>query len=559
MTSPSQPRLGRALLWLLLALAASIAIMNWNVRDPHPGAVPEPANAPVADQRSDLPAWVEHRQPQPALVKPGRLPTPAGPLAIEDPAIEDVESHCRPITTFGRCEGDVAKACVANSVVSVDCAARHGRCAMTDEGAQCLPHRSDDPSECTGSETATCSGSTLSRCVDGLWTRLDCAARKAACETTRDGARCATDMPAPPRAAVEVCDGIDNDADGRVDESGACDAVKLVAFIAKDHQPADFEVRMRVELSILNRVFAPMVFQWAKTVQTEAPREWLLSDFTTPVARKLARGELDGFYIPILFVSRLATQPPKGGWSTLPNNHCGGERVSDAPSPPEGLIVVSEARQLDTLAHEMGHYLGLCHTFYQLAPVASRGPEVAECNLTGDGICDTPPDPGPEKCARGPDCALDCGNAAAPDPTNIMSYYVGCRRLLTAEQLAEARRNLALRRGWFPCLDPKACTCDPGAPGQCPAEMSCEPSETLAGPWTCNLDGPALPGVACIDPNQCSAGSFCLQQSSGERLAAHCVRPCREGDLCTCTDVGLAFRVCREDLPFALDTGRAPE
>jgi hypothetical protein len=546
MTSPGKPRLGRALLWLLVALAVSLAMLNWKVSSPDLRVAPDPPSA----QPREPAARVSPQSPAPhrTLVTPSQ-----SPASVLPPVIEDVESHCRPITSFGRCRGDVAEACVANEVVRIDCAARHGRCVLTSEGAQCLPHTPGNSSECIGREAATCSGTTLLHCVDGSWARFDCATRKGTCEPEQDGAHCANDTPAPSRIPVDVCDGVDNDADGRVDEAGACDAVKLVAFVANGFDPARLEARMQVELSILNRVYAPTVFQWARTTRTDAAGAWFASELLTPVARKLARGEIDGFYVPVLFVARLTGQPPKAGRSTLPNGRCGGVRVSDAASPTEGLIVLAEARHPDTLAHEMGHYLGLCHTFEQLAPVAPRNPVVAECKRTGDAICDTPPDPGPEQCATGPGCVMDCGNAPeVGDPSNIMSYYMGCRRLLTAEQLAEANRNLALRRGWFPCLDPKACPCDPGAHEQCPAEMSCQPDDALAGSFTCNLDGPSLPGVPCLDSNQCGAGSFCLEQSSGEGHAAHCVRPCREGDACTCDDVGLPFRVCAEDLPFAI-------
>jgi hypothetical protein len=56
-----------------------------------------------------------------------------------------------------------------------------------------------------------------------------------------------------------------------------------------------------------------------------------------------------------------------------------------------------------------------------------------------------------------------------------MSYYMFCRHGMSPEQLAEAERNLSLRRGWFRCLQPSDCPCTPGDPAGCPSEMSCQP------------------------------------------------------------------------------------
>lgn len=83
-----------------------------------------------------------------------------------------------------------------------------------------------------------------------------------------------------------------------------------------------------------------------------------------------------------------------------------------------------------TLAHEMGHYFGLEHTF------AGNGSEFVNgdnCETVGDGICDTPADP----FVPGTDMDIwiqdDCrfiftgtdanGEFYRPDVGNIMSYY----------------------------------------------------------------------------------------------------------------------------------------
>ena len=127
-----------------------------------------------------------------------------------------------------------------------------------------------------------------------------------------------------------------------------------------------------------------------------------------------------------------------------------------------------------------------------------------------------------------------------------MSYYFGCRRALSGQQMAEVERTLALRRGWARCLDPEDCPCAPGVPGGCPADMSCQPVASGSA-WACVLDGPAPPGAACRYVNQCSRGSFCLAERA--TAAGRCVRPCGQVELdCECNDVGLPYRICVQDL-----------
>src|SRR5262249_44112908 len=146
----------------------------------------------------------------------------------------------------------------------------------------------------------------------------------------------------------------------------------------------------QLELDILNRVYAPTTFVWAKTTSTSDTYVHFDPRQIRTAARALARSEYPSFYVAVLYVEDLLMDPPKGGMSTMPNDRCGGVRLTDRAVPADGLIILPEARQPETLAHEMGHYLGLCHTHQQLAPLALADVQDLECKRTGDGICQTP-------------------------------------------------------------------------------------------------------------------------------------------------------------------------
>lgn len=496
-------------------------------------------------------------------------------LGISCAPEDDAVDGCDGVTAYGSCTGSLASSCVAKEVITVDCAANGQRCVMTEEGARCLQSRG--ALDCSADDTPVCAGNRLRHCVDGFFEEIDCGLRLGRCTDEGGRARCEVDAARAAHAAaaaIENCDGLDDDADGRVDEGQACDEIALVAFVPTGASLRDLAARMQRELAIVNRVFDPLVFTWAEVVEVDAALRSLQPDALGAAARRFAQFEsltlrkgwsaaaertsatddaaLD-FYIPVLFVETITSQPPMVGVSTLPNSRCGGVRISDRPAPPDGLVVVSERRRPETLAHELGHYLGLCHTHTELSQHAYASEFAAECERTGDGICDTAWDPGPERCAELPMCSILCADALArPDGSNVMSYYMGCRRGLSAEQMAEVEHNLGLRRGWFGCLNARDCPCVPGAANACPPEMSCQPAFGAAETYNCVLDGPALPGAACSGALQCSEGSLCLGRNAQDP-GARCVRACTaEAPECACVDLGLPFGVCSEDM-----TGRS--
>src|SRR5258706_13674998 len=109
---------------------------------------------------------------------------------------------------------------------------------------------------------------------------------------------------------------------------------------------------MQIELAILNRVYAPTSFRWVKVASTSQGYVTFDANNLETVAAELGRTAFPNFYVAVLYVQELRLDPPKGGISTMPNNRCGGVRLSDRPVAADGLIVLAEGRQPETLAHE---------------------------------------------------------------------------------------------------------------------------------------------------------------------------------------------------------------
>jgi hypothetical protein len=557
---------------------APVAPRGWR---PRPVVQPAPGCAPQADRRClDGDAWwidgcgvtyAKAEECGAALCRTGAC-EPPGP-------------GCGDIPLPGRCEGDVAVVCAAERPSRVDCAAMGLRCADTHEGPACRPAAVEACE--VASEPPRCDGAELVTCVEGERQRLDCSARGATCGRPPGGvtpAACLQLRPPAPQAGCEdpcgcpergeeVCNGLDDDQDGFVDESGACPPVELVLFVIVDedgegsHAPEDVEE----EVARLQRMFAReddfgLELRVADVVRVSEPA-WLVldgEDLEAMVRSPTISRNREAFYVPVVLTDEvLVDGVPRPGLSTVPNGACGGQRRVAGPQPRLGLVAVAKQRWPTTLGHELGHFFGLCHTHgdhpLEVVPLdagANESPAAARtcteaCSLEGDGLCDTPVDPGPGPCAVGPECMVRCGDGSVPDATNVMSYYPECRHGFTVAQAQLMRRTLALRLGWNRCAGEDGCACEVGD-GSCPAQMSCRRFQGDEGPYQrCVLDGPVVPGGVCTSSIECASESQCIGQDDVPE--SRCVRPCDTGTAgCRCEEVeGVLHPICVNDLGVA--------
>ncbi|MBI1742942.1 hypothetical protein HYR54_07725 [Candidatus Acetothermia bacterium] len=141
----------------------------------------------------------------------------------------------------------------------------------------------------------------------------------------------------------------------------------------------------------------------------------------------------------------------------------------DAPLPPSNINFVGFYNRSDyvsgniaTFVHEIGHYLGLYHTFPGWSDNLTNTPALAAAKLAaagnsanaldGDLLSDTPPEAGTtyyvnqvnsNPCA-GPGSYVINGITFTPDRQNVMSYFGGCQPPynLSPQQIQRIRATL---------------------------------------------------------------------------------------------------------------------
>jgi hypothetical protein len=593
--------------WLFLLLATAAVAAAWILAfgpDRRSRSTAPPSSEPDFPAPSVPSGWAPRPVPVPTVVpegcephastaclrgdawwldscgNPHELAEECGLRPCSEGACEADDPQCAAGPVFGTCDGDVARGCTAGRWYEVDCSAYDKRCVMGEEGPEC---RTVEGFVCNARAVRPrCEGNELVACIEGEEQRIDCAASGALCMPTRGGAwmGCVRWGPAAPGdecgacgcppspEAEELCDGRDNDGDGFIDENVDCGEVVLLPIVIADDDgdTAYTEADLDAELQRINRAFARdddhgLQFRLDEPIWL-AKEDWLELDDTEVqglLAGSAIAYERPHFYIPIVFTDVvLVDGVPRPGLATPPNGSCGGQRRIRDPQPALGAVVIATRRWPTTVAHEIGHYLGLCHTHMpavDAVEVRAGSPDDPDaavacaepCAFEDDGICDTPPDPGPEVCAVDPECGPICGDGSVPDPGNIMGYYPDCRSLFTQEQALLMRRALALRRGWWACMFGDGCSCDPIL-ADCPEQMTCAPFGAVDAPdWKCRLDGARVPGATCMGAGECGLGSICVGTGDGGK---RCVRACNPfAAACECREVpGLLTPVCVDDL-----------
>lgn len=123
------------------------------------------------------------------------------------------------------------------------------------------------------------------------------------------------------------------------------------------------------------------------------------------------------------------------------------------------LVTTSCMNNGSTLAHEMGHYLGLYHT--HTTSFGSEAVNGSDCSTQGDLICDTPADPNLSGEVNNDGCIYEGtsidenGQSYSPQVTNLMSYAAKeCRIEMTEGQLDRALWTLQNERAYLSCAPP---------------------------------------------------------------------------------------------------------
>lgn len=116
--------------------------------------------------------------------------------------------------------------------------------------------------------------------------------------------------------------------------------------------------------------------------------------------------------------------------------------VAIGPMPPavdSSDYIVVKKTALGVIPHQMGHYMGLYHTFETQFGIELN--DGSNCAVAGDLLCDTPPDANPinidNSTCEYKDALKDpAGNFLTPIIGNIMSYHpLNCKCPFTVMQL----------------------------------------------------------------------------------------------------------------------------
>mgnify|MGYP002631572803 FL=1 len=160
-------------------------------------------------------------------------------------------------------------------------------------------------------------------------------------------------------------------------------------------------------------------------------------------------------YLNLWVIRDIASLNGLVGYSSFPSS------LTSYPGV-DGIVVQYNFFNNNILAHEVGHYLGLYHTF-------EGGCTNYNCLLDGDNVCDTPPDGTDDFACPANSCSTDMQDTSGYNPfvvdmedaPNYMDY-TACRISFTAGQSNRMNSALTLLRSEL--LQSNGCGQNPGAP-----------------------------------------------------------------------------------------------
>jgi PKD repeat protein len=146
--------------------------------------------------------------------------------------------------------------------------------------------------------------------------------------------------------------------------------------------------------------------------------------------------------------------------------------------PTDGVVITANSMTYNstTLAHEIGHGMGLFHTFQ----ASENGcPSNNVCFLEGDWVCDTPPHKKSECVSNGANCSSSPDSVLQYSFKNYMSYCPG-RNIFTAGQKERSRLAIKSSTRWT-LTKSYACSGPP-----------CDTARTTVNTITCDASVPTV-------------------------------------------------------------------